>query len=116
MYSKLAEYYNGFVVPGSAKDKERYEKSKERERKFNERWKQHKVNLNELVERYAPGATPKIKGVKAVFEGKDYKVIVDLPSGYAKVQEKATKKWLNMMGLSSGKMKMTTSKFFGWRK
>ena len=32
MYSKLAEYYNGFVVPGSEKDRGRYEKSKEREK------------------------------------------------------------------------------------
>ena len=54
MYSKLAEYYNGFVVPGSEKDRVRYEKSKERERKYNEHWKQHKVNLNELVNKYAP--------------------------------------------------------------
>ena len=58
----------GFVAPGSEKDRVRYEKSKERERKYNERWKQHKVNLNELVNKYAPGATPKIKGVKAIFE------------------------------------------------
>lgn len=67
MYSKLAEYYNGFVVPGSEKNRVRYEKSKERERKYNEHWKQHKV-------------------------------IADLPSGYVKVQEKATKKWLNYDG------------------
>lgn len=98
MYSKLAEYYNGFVVPGSEKDRVRYEKSKERERKYNEHWKQHKVSLNELVNKYAPGETPKIKGVKAIFDGDKYKVIADLPSGYVKVQEKATKKWLNYDG------------------
>ena len=28
MYSKLAEYYNGFVVPNSIDDKRRYEKTK----------------------------------------------------------------------------------------
>ena len=91
MYSKLAEYYNGFVVPGSEKDRVRYEKSKERERKYNEHRKQHKVNLNELVNKYTPGATPKIKGVKAIFDGDRYKIIADLPSGYAKVQDKTTK-------------------------
>ena len=96
MHSKLAEYSNGFVVPGSAKDRERYEKSKERERKYNERWKQHKVNLNELVNRYTPGATPKIKGVKAIFDGDRYKIIADLPSGYAKVQDKTTKKMVKL--------------------
>ena len=96
MYSKLAEYYNGFVVPNSIDDKRRYEKNKERERKYNERWKQHKVNLNELVNRYTPGATPKIKGVKAIFDGDRYKIIADLPSGYAKVQDKTTKKMVKL--------------------
>ena len=42
--------------------------------------------------------TPKIKGVKAIFDGDRYKIIADLPSGYAKVQDKTTKKWLNYDG------------------
>ena len=75
-----------------------FQASKERERKYNERWKQHKANLNELVNRYTPGATPKIEGVKAIFDGDRYKIIAGLPSGYVKVQEKHKKKWLNYDG------------------
>ena len=52
--------------------------------------------MNELVNRYTPGATPKIEGVKAIFDGDRYKIIADLPSGYAKVQDKTTKKMVKL--------------------
>ena len=34
MYSKLAEYYNGFVVPNSIDDKRRYEKKQSTRKKI----------------------------------------------------------------------------------
>ncbi len=56
------------------------------------RYKEHKdemrpVDLNEVIDRYAPGSSPYFEGYKINFhtEGSDYVVSCD-PSGYLRIQ------------------------------
>ena len=55
-----------------------------------------KVNLNEIVERFAPGSTPQPVGGKVEFynPGSPVKVVVDVGGGYCRLQKmpKTTKK------------------------
>ena len=50
-----AEYIQN-RVPIFDIDRKRYERSKRKEAEFNENWMKQKVNLNELVDKYAPKA------------------------------------------------------------
>lgn len=55
-YSKTSAGYIQNRVPIFDIDRKRYERSKRKEAEFNENWMKQKVNLNELVDRYAPKA------------------------------------------------------------
>lgn len=90
MYSDISGYYCEKVVPSNSKDKQRYDRSKLRERKYNEEWKKEKVNLNEIVDKYAPNANCYKKGVKFYFEGDKNVVICDMVSGYLRVKNNET--------------------------
>ncbi len=90
MYSEVSKYYCEIKTRQSESVKRLYEKSKERERKYNENWKKEKVNLIEIVEKYAPNATAYENGVKFYFEGTENIVITDMASGYLRIFNKAT--------------------------
>ena len=98
IYSEASKYYCETKVPASSKDQNWYNKSKAREAEFNEKWKKNKVNLIDLVDQYAPNATVYEKRYKFFFEGEKYTVVTDMVSGYARVQEKATERYLDMNG------------------
>ena len=63
-YSRASSDYIQNQVPISSIDQDRYNRSKEREALYNENWKKQKVNLNDLVDKYAPDAVPKNHGTK----------------------------------------------------
>lgn len=75
-----------------------YEKSKDREAKHNEEWKKYPVNINEIVDKYAPGAKGEIAGVKYIYKGERYSVLADMASGYLRVQDTVTKMHLKFDG------------------
>lgn len=100
-YSKAAKYYARIMIHGSMLDAVRYYKSKLRESKFNENWKKHMVNLNDVVNQFTPGSKGKTKGVKYQFENSKYIVKVDMPSGYLRIYDKQAKEYTKIDGTPS---------------
>ena len=97
-YSKISNYYVTITVPNSSIDQGRYDRSKERERKYNKNWIKQKVNINEIVDLFAPGSTGSVEGVKFVFKSSDYTVITDMASGYLRIKENKNGKFLKLDG------------------
>lgn len=83
------------------KARQLYEKSKAREAKHNHEWKKHPVNINDIVNEYAPGAKGEKIGVKYIYKGERYNVIADMASGYLRVQDTVTKMHLKFDGTFS---------------
>ena len=106
-YSQAATEYCEAVVPNSEADRARYDRSKEREALFNENWKKHPVNINDVVNRFAPGAIGRRKGVKMVFAGERYEVRADMPSGYLRLFDKKLKKFVLLDGTPCGDRSLT---------
>ena len=76
-----------------------YNNSKERENKYNANWMKQKVNLNEIVERFTPGAEGEQKGnVKFIFSGERYNVVTDMASGYLRIYDKVLRKYVKLDG------------------
>lgn len=97
-YSTVSNYYVTTTVPSSSVDQGRYARSKERERKYNDNWIKQKVNINEIVDKFAPGCTGVVEGVKYIFEGPAYSVVADMASGYLRIKDNSSKKYLKLDG------------------
>lgn len=101
-YSEASLQYTNEIVPKSLVDQNRYNRSKKREEEFDESWKAHPVNINEICERFAPGATAHkvgyYSGVKYIFEGSEYRVITDMASGYLRIQNIQSNKYVKLDG------------------
>ena len=100
-YSRAAKFYARIMIHGSMLDAIRYYKSKLREAKYNENWKKHMVNLNDVVKQFTPGAKGKPKGVKYEFENANYIIKVDMPSGYLRIFDKKAKMYTTIGGTPS---------------
>jgi len=97
-YSEVSRYYCGEQIPRSPKDQKRYVSSRLREWRFNENWKKQKVNINELVDKYAPGVEGMDHRVKFEWKGPEYTVSADMVAGYARVYNNKTKEFLDING------------------
>ncbi|SCY14261.1 hypothetical protein [Butyrivibrio sp. INlla14] len=97
-YSTAARFYARVMIHGSMMDAIRYYKSKVREAKFNNNWKKNSVNLNDIVKQFTPGAKGSPRGVKYEFVGSRYIVKVDMPSGYLRIMDRKTKKYVKLDG------------------
>lgn len=66
-------------------------KGSERAKKYHSNWKS--VNINEVVDRFAPESTAYQKGGKIVFENKDHTiaVVADAAGGYLRIQDLTVK-------------------------
>lgn len=73
-------------------------KSKNRESRYNENWKKISVNINEIVEAYAPNSKGEQKNGKFIYFGEKYNVVADLPSGYLRIMERASKQYVKLDG------------------
>lgn len=100
-YSAAAKFYARVMIHGSMMDAVRYYRSKNREAKFNDQWKKHMVNLNEVVNKFTPGVRGKAKGVKFQFENASYIIKVDMPSGYLRIYDKNAKAYTKVDGTPS---------------
>ena len=96
-YSAAARFYAKIVSHGSMRDAIRYALSKAREEKYNENWKKHMVDLNEIVKKFTPGAKGKPKGVKFEFKNDKYIIKVDMPSGYLRIYDRKLKKYVKRL-------------------
>ena len=67
------------------------EKGAERARRFHSNWQS--VNINEVVEKFAPGAVAYQKGGKIIFESSDHTIaiIADAAGGYLRIQDLTSK-------------------------
>lgn len=101
VYSEAAQYYVEETVPSSEIDQGRFDRSKKREEKYNENWKERPVNLNEICDKFAPGDAGHKEGVKFVFEGDDYKVVADMATGYLRIQDLNSGKYVTLDGAPS---------------
>ena len=97
-YSIAAKFYASVMIHGSMLEAIRYYKSKLREAKFNDNWKKNMVNLNDVVDKFTPGAKGKRKGVKFQFENERYIIKVDMPSGYLRIFDKKIKMYVKLDG------------------
>ena len=76
-----------------------YVRAKEEERRFNSNWSKNKVNLNDLVEKFAPIHATKLEGSRKYnIIGKNYIIKVDLFSGSARVFDRTIKRYVKLDG------------------
>lgn len=97
-YSEASSEFVEIDTVEQEEAKRLYEKSKVREDKHNDEWKEHPVNINDIVDEYAPGAKGEKAGVKYIFKGERYNVIADMASGYLRVQDTVTNTYLKFDG------------------
>ena len=98
-YSEASSEYIQNQVPISDFDKKRYERSKRKEAIFNENWVKQKVNLNGLVDKYAPNTEPKDHGTKMEWKGPVATVVADKVSGSVRICLNNTKTYLDLNGI-----------------
>ena len=99
-YSEESKDYIEKVVSSRELDKNRYERSKQREDRYNEQWKKYPVNLNDICDKFAPGDNGHKEGVKFVFDGSTHEVKADMASGYLRIYNKQTHQYVKLDGTS----------------
>lgn len=94
LYSKASKYY----VENHNDSDIKYDKSKEREEKHNKSWEKQKVNLNEIIDKFAPVFEAKEHESKMIFYGEKYNVIADMASGYLRIYDKTLREHVKLDG------------------
>lgn len=56
------------------------------------------VDINEIVEKFAPGANAEIKGGKIYFSSDRYDVVADIGGGYLRIRDKKIGAYVNQNG------------------
>ena len=97
-YSNASTNYVTKKINQSTTDKGRYSRSKAREAQYNEDWKKHMANINDVINQFAPNSVGKEKGVKFQFEGAEYIIIADMASGYLRIFDKETQQYVKLDG------------------
>ena len=97
-YSKASTDYVTKKIYQSSTDNGRYLRSKAREALYNEDWKKHMANINDVINQFAPNSVGKEKGVKFQFEGARYIIKADMASGYLRIFDKKTKQYVKLDG------------------
>ena len=100
-YSEASKYYVEVIVPSSDFEKVRYARNKARESEFGKNWEKHKINLNEIVDRFCPDYIVKERSFKFIFKGDRYDVSADMGTGYARIRDKVLKSWVTIDGIPS---------------
>lgn len=94
LYSQASKYY----VEKHETSDYNYNKSKEREKKHNTDWEKQKVNLNDIIDKFAPDFEAKETGSKMIFYGERYNVVADMASGYLRIYDSVLKTYVQMDG------------------
>ena len=104
-YSDESKNYIDNKVPNSELDQGRYNRSKDREAKFNANWLRRPVNINDVVDRFVPADEAKVSGngVKLTIEGKRYQVICDKVAGYLRIKDKKLNSFCKADGTPTSK-------------
>ncbi len=56
------------------------------------------MNINEIIDRFAPKFTSKVNKQKMIFFGERYNVIADMASGYLRIYDNVTKTYVKLDG------------------
>lgn len=97
-YSNNSNIYINKTVKMSKEAKHKYDISKKKEEKYNEEWETKKVNINEVVDKFAPNSTGHVEGYKFVYEGEKYQVVADMVSGSLRIKDKGTNQYVTLDG------------------
>ena len=98
-YSKAAQYYVKEVVPKSEADQKRFAAGKAREARFNNQWIALAVNIDEVVDKYAPNAKQRVDRYKYIWSGEDYAIIADMITGTVRLYSRAAKMYTDRYGV-----------------
>ena len=99
LYSEKSKEYVSKTVKTNELDRERATKSIARNAKYGKNWDKNKVNINEVVDKFTPGAMGKtVSGVKFVYKNKNYIVEADKVSGYLRIYNRKLKKYVQSNG------------------
>lgn len=97
-YSNASTDYVTKKIHESSSEMDRYNRSKERERKYNENWKKNKVNINDVIQKFAPDSVGEAHGIKFQFESTKYIIKADMASGYLRIYDKELCKYVKLDG------------------
>ena len=76
-----------------------YARAKEEERKFNTNWVKNKVDLNDLIDKFAPIHTIKIEGSrKCDIIGEKFIIKADIFNGSARLFDRTIKRYVKLDG------------------
>ena len=77
-YSSASKKFVNKAVLKSEEAKHQFDVSKKKEEKYNNKWSNHMVNINEVVDKFSPNSKGYKNGYKYVFEGDKYQVVADM--------------------------------------
>ena len=97
-YFDSSSNYINKTVPYSEEAKHNYNVSKKKEEKYNVEWSKNKVNINEVVDKFAPNSEGHVEGYKYVFEGERYQIIADMVAGSLRIKDKKTNQHVKLDG------------------
>lgn len=99
-YSNASLDYVTERIHDSDVEMERYNRSKARESVYNDNWKQHMVDINDVVHQFAPNSVGEALGVKYQFESERYIIKADMASGYLRIYDKVLRRYVKLDGTS----------------
>jgi len=94
LYSETSKLF----IEASKVDSARYDSSIKRKDKYNKNWEKQKVNINEIVKKFAPNFKVRVNNEKIMFIDKDYNVIADMASGYLRIYDNHLRKYVRKDG------------------
>lgn len=97
-YSEAAQYFVQVTTAQNDALRHAYEHSKWRESQYGKDWEDRSVNINVIVDMFAPGSRGRASGMKYVFEGPEADVIADMSTGYLRIRNRTTRQWLKLNG------------------
>lgn len=97
-YSEAAKHFVEVTAREQEEFRRKYEQSKKREARYNDQWKALSVNINDIVDLFAPGDDGRVDGMKYIFTGDMYSVVADMSAGYLRIYNNKTRQPLKLDG------------------
>ncbi len=98
LYSDASREYVNVDMQEQAQAQRWYNKSKVREARHKKKWESTPVDINEIVERFAPGAKGVKDKIKYLYRGERYNVVADMASGYLRIYDTTIKEYVQLDG------------------
>lgn len=102
-YSNNSITYTTKTIYESESAMKKYNHGKYIESIFNNDWKKTPVNINEIVDKFAPKRDEYVLGYKYIYDGENYRVVADMIGGYLRIVDKKTNQPLKLNGKPGSK-------------